>query len=146
MMVDPPDVRQSLQGAFEGTLPAQARQQTRHNMLSGQVLDAADFPAILVHATRIEGELPRLIVGFEITLHGVTRNMTVPVAVSLGSGQLEASGRLVLHQRDFGITPFTALAGSLRVAEPLPLEFDLVASLCSDGHRLSGEPWWQRTE
>lgn len=47
----------------------------------------------------------------ELTLHGVTRRIQGSTQLVSGRQQLE----LVLHQPDFGITPFKAMLGTLKI-------------------------------
>jgi polyisoprenoid-binding protein YceI len=39
-----------------------------------------------------------------VQIRGITRRLTVPVAVQVGSDQLVVRGELQLNRRDFGIT------------------------------------------
>ncbi|WP_018717877.1 YceI family protein [Arhodomonas aquaeolei] len=126
MVADPPAARSAAGGAFAHPLNDEARTGTRANMLGPQVLDAGRFPQIAVHADDIRGALPWLVVRTTVTLHGRTRRLTVPVEVQAGTEGLTATGRLVLRQSDFGITPITAMGGLLRVQDTVTVAFRLV--------------------
>lgn len=124
--VDPAVVREALGGAFSSHVKPEDAQGTRSNMLSPAILDAAHYPAIGVRLVEVEGELPRPILTLAVTLHGVTREVTVPAKVSISAERLVAEGMLVLRQTRFDIEPFSALGGALRVADPVVVEFHLV--------------------
>ncbi|MGZ9026813.1 MAG: YceI family protein [Telluria sp.] len=105
-------------------VPHEAVQGTRENML-GRVLQAASFPIVKLHAEGIPGSagLARL----SIVLHGVTRTVDVPTAVTIDQDTLSATGRFMLKQTDFGITPMSILGGGLVVRDAMELEFRLYA-------------------
>jgi polyisoprenoid-binding protein YceI len=62
----------------------------------------------------------------ELALRGVTREVTLPLAVKLEGDRLEASGRLVLRQKDYGIDP-VSVAGVVKVKNELAIEYTIVA-------------------
>ncbi|MDH4042179.1 MAG: YceI family protein [Gammaproteobacteria bacterium] len=62
-----------------------------------------------------------------VTLHGSTAEYLVPVTLETGPSTLTARGRVVIRHSDFGLEPFSAMGGLLRVADELPLEFYIVA-------------------
>jgi hypothetical protein len=51
----------------------------------------------------------------------------VPLASRRDGATLRAHGSLRIRQSDFGIEPFTVLAGALGVEDELELSFDLLA-------------------
>ncbi|MEC5160553.1 hypothetical protein ACFDR9_002306 [Janthinobacterium sp. CG_23.3] len=101
---------------------------TRNNMLN-KVLDAARFPDVTVQVTRAATHTPGAPLGVAITLHGVTRTMSIPVEFELNKvGDMVASGRLTLKQSDFGLVPFSVMGGAMAVQDQMELRFRLVAS------------------
>ena len=124
MSVDESALRAS--AGLETTPTAEAIAGTRHNMLV-RVLDAERYPDVRVQATlQAAGKA----VDAAITLHGVTRQLVVPVTLVRlpDGGGLRASGAFVLKQSDFGIVPFAILGGAMAVQDPMELAFDIVAS------------------
>jgi hypothetical protein len=120
LTVDEPGLRHE---AGLTTAPSpEAIEGTRTNMLT-KVLEAQRYPLILVHAQlRKEG-------GFDaaITLHGVTRNVTLPAQIDYGPDMVTASGALRLSQTDFSITPMSVAGGLLTVQDELELRYRIVA-------------------
>ncbi len=98
---------------------------TRRNMLT-KVLDAERFPDVVMHVTRAAPDAAALTVS--ITLHGVTRTVTLPAAIEMKGHELTASGNFSLKQSDFGITPFAVLGGAMTVQDRIDLRFRLVAT------------------
>lgn len=102
-------------------------------MLSDRVLDAPRYPAILFQSRRIVGAAAGARGAFtvsvegELSLHGVTKDVVVPVRVTLQDGSMDAEGTIKLKQTDFGIQPVTAAGGTVRVKDELEIEFTLHA-------------------
>lgn len=127
LVIDEPELRAATGDAFAGERSAADIAGTQHNMLGPDNLDAARFPDVRVHSTAISGDWPALVADIEITLHGVTRAMTVPLTVHRDDTQLRVTGALALRQSDFGITPYSALLGLLAVQDPVTIRFELIA-------------------
>jgi len=109
-----------------------SRARVDREVASPDVLDARRYPEIRIHATGVlaaaprgeeerEGELRA-----EVTLHGVTRSIPVPFRVRSKGAGLQASGKVMLRQTDFGMVPFTTAMGTIGVDDELLIEFDLL--------------------
>lgn len=96
---------------------------TRHNMLA-KVLDAQRYPLVTIQAERTRADEP---LRLAITLHGVTRQYTVPAKVVEADGTLRVDGTLTLRQTDFGITPFAVMGGAMAVQDEMELRYALLA-------------------
>ncbi len=79
------------------------------------VLEAKKYPVI-----RFEGALDGDQITGEIDLHGVKRSLSVRVETSDGY-----EGQMTLHQPDFGITPYKAFLGALKVEADVTVRFTL---------------------
>lgn len=124
--VDPPDLR--AEAGLDGGLSARDARATRANMLR-YVLDAGRFPYLLLHAQPIAREAHRALLAADITLHGQTRRLRLEVGLERpDAGSLEVVGEFALVQSDFGIAPFSALGGALRVADRVDVSFRLYAT------------------
>lgn len=106
---------------------ASDREGTRGNMLKS--LEAGDYPFVRISLrTAMRLEMPHSgDVDASISLHGVTRLVSVPVTVRVGSRSLAATGSFTLRQTEFGVTPFSVLGGALAVKDEVDLRFELHA-------------------
>ncbi|MGZ3404978.1 MAG: YceI family protein [Polyangia bacterium] len=75
------------------------------------VLAARRFPTIEFRSTRVVLDGDRAHIDGALTLHGVTRTLAVDAVADAGAWRAEVR----LDQRDFGIKPFSAMLGTLRV-------------------------------
>jgi len=91
--------------------------------LRGKVLNTAAHPTITFRSTSVEGTPESFTVEGDLTIMGVTRPVTVRGQVSGG----RLTGGATVVQSRWGIKPYSALFGQLRVADPVEIEFDLAA-------------------
>ena len=112
--------------------PAADVPEVQRVMLSDRVLDAQRYPTIAFTSRRIVivrqavDQLALRVEG-DLTLHGVTRPITVPVEVRLAADQLTATANATVRQTEFGIRPVTAGAGTVKVKDELEVAFRIVA-------------------
>lgn len=126
-VVDDPAAR-SVEGPDFAKQPsAAAIDGTRKNMLGEDLLDATRFPEIRVRSVKFLGPDWGPDATVRIELHGVTRDLTVPIHVEHGGETLSVTGAFDIKQSDFGIKPFSVLGGGLQVADNLRVRFHLVA-------------------
>lgn len=98
------------------------------NSMHTKVLESGKFPRITfrsVSVSNVNGS--NLTVNGDLTLHGITKRIAVPVNVSATPQMLRATGKYVLKQTDFGITPYSAAAGSIKVKNEVIINFNIVA-------------------
>jgi polyisoprenoid-binding protein YceI len=100
-------------------------------MEGAKVLDVARFPSIRFESTNVTVKSQTstaldLIVAGRVTLRDVTRAVTAPVHVVLGTGSLTADGSFSIKQSDFGITPIS-VAGAVAVKDALAISFTVLA-------------------
>lgn len=99
---------------------------TTRNM-QDKVLESATYPSAIATA-RLTGPLsadPSLAI--TLTLRGVTAEYTVPCELQIGPEEVLVSGVLAVQHEDFGLEPFSAAGGLLRVADQIDLEFEFRA-------------------
>ena len=125
LIVDEPSVR--VQAGFGSNLSESAISGTRHNMLE-KVLEAESYPYVFIHTEVDGGIYKQQIVRVDMTLHGVTRTLTVPVEIERSKKKLAIHGKMLLRQSDFGIEPFSVFGGALRVKDEVVLSFRLQAN------------------
>lgn len=73
------------------------------HLRSADFLDVARFPTMTFEGQRVEVVGRRATVTGRLTLHGVTREIVVPVDVRFSESALEATGEFQLNRRDYGI-------------------------------------------
>jgi len=59
-----------------------------------------------------------------LTLHGVTREVRIPVTIDLDRQKLRARGKFAIKHADFNLTRIK-VAGVVNVAETIDIEFDV---------------------
>jgi len=93
-----------------GTLSADDRAKVEEN-LAKDVLHVRKHPTIRFESRRVERTDAGARVSGELTLHGVTRPLTVQARREGDAWVVETT----LHQPDWGIKPFRAALGALKV-------------------------------
>ncbi|MGH9240170.1 MAG: YceI family protein [Vicinamibacterales bacterium] len=112
--------------------PAVDVAEVQRTMLSERVLDVARYPTISFESDRVvvqqrsAGSLTLRVDG-RLTLHGVTKTVTVPVAARLNGNRMTATGEATVRQSDFGIRPVSAGGGTVRVKDDVDVMFSIVA-------------------
>lgn len=101
---------------------------TRTNMLSNALLNAKQFPAIKVTGTSgpVDAKNSAML-DLSVQLAGQEIKLTIPATLKLEGDQLEASGAVELSHKQLGLKPFSALLGSLRVAEQMKFKYRIQA-------------------
>lgn len=95
------------------------------------VLDIARHPTIAFQSTAVsvrarKGSDIGLTLQGRLTLHGVTRAVSIPANVELGADDLAARGRLSVKQTDYGIKP-VSVGGVVNVKDAVTIDFVIVA-------------------
>ena len=62
----------------------------------------------------------------DLTLHGVTKRITIPAVVTLSGDTLRAIGEFSIDRDDFGVKATSAFHGLVRVRNKVKFEFDIV--------------------
>jgi polyisoprenoid-binding protein YceI len=104
----------------------------QERMLGDEVLAVARHPEITFRSTSIAvasrnaSDIDLRVTG-ELTLHGQTKSITVPVRARLDARALTASGTFSLKQIDFGIKPIS-VGGVVSVKDTLSIHFTVTAA------------------
>jgi polyisoprenoid-binding protein YceI len=107
------------------------RQKIQGEMRDG-VLEVSKYPEInfkssSVNATKTgEGQYQARISG-DLTLHGVTRPLTMSAQLEFGDKTLRAKGAFALKQSSFDIKPVSLAGGAIKVKDELKFTFEIVA-------------------
>ena len=113
---------------FDPEMSASDIRNTRDNMLSESQLDAKRHPEIRIESLGMSGPAWQPDIDVRVEVAGRQRELTVPVSLAMNADGLVASGRFSFNQSDFGITPFSAAGGNLRVADAVLVRFRIVAT------------------
>lgn len=140
--LDRPDVsRSTVSATFDATAlkvtgkgePPEDVPEVQRVMLSDRVLDVQRHPTITFQSRQVSilkqsaNQMTLRITG-DLTLHGVTRPLDVPVTVQLTPNGLRASGKTTVQQSQFGIRPVTAGVGTVRVKDEVEVMFSITAT------------------
>ncbi|HYJ89727.1 MAG TPA: YceI family protein [Pyrinomonadaceae bacterium] len=103
---------------------------TINGELNKIVLETAKYPEITFKSTDITGSLKNgafdVKVTGDITLHGITRRVTIPATVTVNGDTFEAKGNFSLNRKRFGVNATEAFHGFVKVRHVLKFEFDII--------------------
>jgi polyisoprenoid-binding protein YceI len=128
LIVDDSVARAGAGPDFSGDVPESARQGTYQNLMRPEVLDAAQFPEIVVRSTGIGGTWQRPVAHAQAMLKGQARTIDVPLALDQAGTMLTVRGAFRIRQTQFGMTPFSVAGGAIQVADEVDLSFVIVAT------------------
>ncbi len=101
--------------------------------MHGEVLHSDKYAKIVFKSVSV-GEVKSLggdnynfTVQGDLTLHGVTKRIGVPVSATVTAQQLKATGKYTLKQSLFGITPYSKAGGAVKVKDDVVVNFSVVA-------------------
>jgi polyisoprenoid-binding protein YceI len=103
------------------------------NAMHSEVLESEKYQRILFTSVSVtdvkqrgEGNYSFNING-DLTLHGTTKRILVPVTATITPNELRAVGKYTLRQTDFGIKPYSAAGGTIKVKNEIVINFDIKA-------------------
>ena len=96
------------------------------------VLEPEKYPEITFKSTNITGKLNstgqfEARIDGDMTLHGVTRRITIPADVTVSGSDLRARGDFTVERSDFNVKATSAVHGLVRVRDKLKFTFDITA-------------------
>ncbi len=100
-------------------------------MRGPKLLEVARFPSITFKSQRVSarpgtGGTYDLDLAGEMTIHGVTRPLSLPVHVEVSGETLTATGKAVLRHDQFGLQPIS-VAGVVKVKNEIGVSYRIVA-------------------
>ena len=99
-------------------------------MLGDAVLDVNRHPAITFESASVTAKGPAaaldLTVTGRLTIRGRTQTVSAPVSVKVSGDRLTATGKFVIRQTDYGITPIS-IGGVVKVKNELNIAFTIAA-------------------
>ena len=116
---------------FPPDVPDSAKEGTRRNMLGAALLDAQDYPEIVLRSSSLEaapgGSGLQWLAHAQVTVRDRTSSVVVQVRYERHADTIVVSGELPLKQSDLGLAPFSALLGALQVVDEMKVRFRIVA-------------------
>ena len=122
---------------FPPDVPDSAREGTRGNMLGRSLLQADEYPDIVLRLARLDPAVAAAaraatqpsdwIAHIRVTVRDHESLVTVPVHCVRQGDSLLVSGAAPLRQTDLGLKPFSALLGALQVLDEMQIRFRIVA-------------------
>jgi polyisoprenoid-binding protein YceI len=100
-------------------------------MKGPKLLEVARFPTITFKSQRVSGRPATggaydLEVAGEMTIHGVSRPLTLAVHVEVAGETLTATGKAVLRHDQFGLQPISAGGGTVKVKNEIGVTYRIV--------------------
>ena len=95
------------------------------------VLHPDQYPDITFQSTNVTAKAAgtdryQVKIDGNLTLHGVTRRVTIPAVVTLSGNDLRAVGEFDIDRDDFKVKATSAFHGMVRVSDEIEFEFDIV--------------------
>lgn len=84
-----------------------------------KTLDTGKHPNVTFKSTSVTGGAPSVTVTGDLTIKGTTR----PATLTVTADGDKVTGKTSIVQSDFGIKPFSAMMGALKVRDSIDLEF-----------------------
>jgi polyisoprenoid-binding protein YceI len=113
----------ALRVAEKGEPPGDAPQ-VQATMVGPECLDTGHFATVHFVSKTVTGDGRDLTLAGDLTLHGVTRPLTLHVHLDIKGDALDVTGSTTLRQTDFGITPISK-AGVVKVKDELTLDWHI---------------------
>ena len=84
------------------------------------------FQSTSVTAKAIRADRYEVQIDGNLTLHGVTRRVTIPTIITLSGDKLRAVGKFSIDRDDFKVKATSAFHGMVRVDDDVKFEFDII--------------------
>jgi len=113
--------------------PSEEDKKKIFNSMHNEVLESAKYQKITFKSVSVSdvkqagSDAYSFVVNGDLSLHGVTKRIAVPVAATVTPQQLRATGKYTLKQSDYGIKPYSAAGGTIKVKDEVEVNFNIVA-------------------
>jgi polyisoprenoid-binding protein YceI len=97
-----------------------------------RVLETAKHPAVSFTSTSITPAEDSWMVRGRLELHGVAREVELPLTVTRWNDLLQLAGKLTVRQTDHGIEPIRVGLGTVRVSDDVQVELRIEARVTTD--------------
>lgn len=126
--VDDPRARREEGGDFPGEISEDARAGTLHNMLGPAMLNAAQFPTIIVRSLTLSEAQGLLTATLAVSVAGHESRIAAPFTLDTDGQSLSGAGAFELRQTAIGLTPYSLMGGALQVEDAMQLRFRITAT------------------
>jgi polyisoprenoid-binding protein YceI len=114
-----------------GAVFTEPQKQIINKELHDIVLHPDKYPEIVFQSTNVTVKTSaagryELKIDGNLTLHGVTKPITIPAVVTLNGDTLRAVGEFSIDRDDFNVKATSAFHGLVRVKDNIKFEFDIV--------------------
>lgn len=104
------------------------RRKVDEAMKGDEVLDVEKYPTITFRSTGVSaGADGRLTLKGNLTLHGVTRAVSMPFSARVDGDTIDAQARYTFKTSDFSMPPYSAMLGAVRCKDEVVLNLHIVA-------------------
>lgn len=113
--------------------PSEEDKKKIFNSMHNEVLESAKYQKITFKSVSVSdvkqtgNDAYSFVVNGDLTLRGVTKRVAVPVAATVTPQDLRATGKYTLKQTDYGIKPYSAAGGTIKVKNEVVINFNIVA-------------------
>jgi polyisoprenoid-binding protein YceI len=113
--------------------PSEEDKKKIFNSMHNEVLESSKYQKITFKSVSVSdvkqtgSDAYSFVVNGDLSLHGVTKRIAVPVAATVTPQQLRATGKYTLKQTDYGIKPYSAAGGTIKVKDEVVVNFNIVA-------------------
>lgn len=119
---------EAMREGFDTQPGRRAIEGTRENMLGTDVLNVSFFPTISANITTDSVSDDQWEFTIELDIKGNNVSLDLPAQVFVNDSNIVVHAEFSLNHADLGMSVFTALGGSLRVAEQLDFELHIEAT------------------
>lgn len=127
-VVDDQSERDRAGDGFESQPGESAIEGTRENMMGEDVLNGDVFGTIAIAASPVSITDTQWQLAVDINFQDSTFSQQIPAQVTVAESQIDVTATFTLEHEDLGLSPFSALGGSLRVAESIDFELQVRAT------------------
>lgn len=128
LAVDPPGMRERAGLSAEGAVGDGQKKTIVGNMLGKSQLEASSFPKISYRSSACAASGSKVDVTGTLTIHGVGKQVTVPMSIEADGSSFSAKGSFRLSHEDFGMKPFTYGPATPKNESKLDFVVDVVGS------------------
>ena len=128
LAVDPPGMRARAGLDADGAVDDGTKPTIIGNMLGKKNLDGSNHPKISFSARSCDGTSGTVNVTGNLSIRGVSKQITVPMEVAADADGFKAKGTFQLKHADFEMSPFTYGPGTPKNLEKLVFVVDVVGS------------------